>query len=107
MEAVVREASQTAYYKRSLLLAAFAFCLVFGSFIVRLSYEESSLAYGVALTVFLLIAPALHVGGMVYAVVGAARGHGRLRGTLCVLLHVFLIGLGVLFGAAALIGASA
>lgn len=94
-------------YARSLICAAVAFLAAATAFGVKLGNDESDAAYWFAFVVFLLIAPAFHVAGMVFGVLGIARGFGRLKGFGCLILHVLLIGLGVLLGAAALIGASA
>lgn len=94
-------------YLRSAGLALVALMLGFATFIIRLSNEDSNLAFWFGVIIFLLVLPAIHVVGMILATKGIGRGFSRFRGFLCLLLHVVVVGLGVLFGAAALIGASA
>lgn len=94
-------------YTRSILLAAAAFGLGFGIFVLRVADPESSLSFWLAVLVFLLVAPALHICGMVLAVLGIRRRLGRVRGILSLLLHVFAIGLGIIFGAVALVDLAA
>lgn len=94
-------------YSRSVLLAAAAFGLGFGTFVLRLADPDSLLSFSLAVLVFLLVAPALHVCGMVLAVLGIRRRLGRVRGVLCLLLHVVAIGLGIVLGGASLIDVAA
>jgi hypothetical protein len=103
----VEQKTQKPTYVSSLACAAIAFLFAATAFGVSLGAPASNMAYYFTPIAFLLLAPALHVAGMVLAVLGIVRGFGRLTGFGCLLTHVLLIGLGVMLGAAALIGASA
>lgn len=94
-------------YLRSASMALLALAVGFGTFILKLSNEDSDAAWMFGVVVFLLVLPVIHIYGMLLATRGIGRGHSRFRGFLCLMLHAIVIGLGVLFGAAALIGASA
>lgn len=100
-------ADRASTYLRSAGLALLALPLGFGTFILKLSNEGSDAAWYFGVAVFLVVLPVMHVYGMLLATRGIGRGHSRFRGFLCLILHVAIIFLGILFGAGALIGASA
>lgn len=102
-----QEAGAGGYFRTSLVLAVLPFLVAISAMVLRLGFDDGPVTYGYALGAFLLAAPALHVAGMGYALVGAMRGFGRMRGTLCILFHVLIISFEIPIGAATLIGASA
>lgn len=99
--------AQRPVYGRSVLFAVVAFLLCLLAFGISIANERSDAAYWFAASIFLLVAPALHIAGIVRAVYFIRQGYSLWRGMGALLLHVVLIGLGVLFGGIALIGASA
>lgn len=100
------------YYLRSILFTFAAVAIGFAAFVFKIATEADASPWAdtvfyVALAVFLLVTPVMHVTSIVYAVLGLRRGHGRLEGFAALLVNLIFVFFGFFFGAAALIGASA
>lgn len=101
------------YIRRAFLCAVLAFCLVAAALIymVNLPSDASAFATETAtvavLITYLGTAPALHIAGMVFGVLGIRHGQGRIWGFLAILLNVALVGIGAFLGMAALSGIGA
>ena len=111
-QATPPDSPEPRYYLRSILFTFAAVAIGFAAFVFKVSTEADNspwldTAFIVALAVFLLITPALHVTSIVYAVLGLRRGHGRLEGFAALLVNLIFVFFGFFLGAAALIGASA
>ena len=100
--------AQPRYIRRAFLCAVLAFAIVIASFIFMLSLptdaseQLSDIATMTVVISYLGVAPALHVAGMVFGVLGIRHGQGRFWGFLAILLNVALVGIGALLGMAAL-----
>lgn len=110
---VSADTAQPRYYLRTVILTGVAVVLSFTALVFKMSNPEESggllapLASYLALSVFLLIAPILHIASVVSAVQGLQRGDGVMGGLASQLLNLLVLGLDFLVGAAALVGAPA
>ena len=106
------ETPEPRYYIRAILLTFAAVAIGFATFVFKIATEADAspwadTAFYVALVVFLLVTPALHVASIVNSVLGLRRGHGRLEGFAALVVNLVFVFFGFFLGAAALIGASA